>query len=347
MSWTGSQDVRLLAALVLALAVFPAQAWGAAVASVRARVETRPVPHAGDAADDVAIWVNRRWPGRSGIIGMDKKGGIAVYGLDGHLVQFRADGELNNVDLRRNFPLGARRVTLVAASNRSNNSIAIYRLVPRTRKLVDVRARTIRVGMDAYGLCMYRSPRTSRYYVFVPSHAGEVRHWLLFRRSGRVDARLVRSFQVGSQSEGCVADDQLGRLYVAEENVGIWRCGAEPARGQTRTQADSTGRGGHLAADVEGLAIARGRGRGGFLAASRQGNSTFVLYRRAGNAYVKTFKIVAGRIDAVSDTDGIEVTTTGLGRLFPRGVFVAQDGANQPARHQNFKLVPWPAIARS
>jgi 3-phytase len=104
MSWTGSQDVRLLAALVLALAVFPAQAWGAAVASVRARVETRPVPHAGDAADDVAIWVNRRWPGRSGIIGMDKKGGIAVYDLDGHLVQFRADGELNNVDLRRNFP---------------------------------------------------------------------------------------------------------------------------------------------------------------------------------------------------------------------------------------------------
>jgi 3-phytase len=161
-----------------------------------------------------------------------------------------------------------------------------------------------------------------------------------------VDARRVRAFEVGSVSEGCVADDPLRRLYVAEESGGIWRYGAEPGSGQARTLVDSTGGGGHLVADVEGLAIARGRRGRGFLAASSQGNSTFVLYTRGTNAYVRTFRIVAGRIDAVSDADGIEVTTRRLGRLFPRGVFVAQDGRNEPSGHQNFKLVPWPPIAR-
>lgn len=319
----------------------------AAVGSVKAKTETTPVPHARDAADDVAIWVHPRRRGRSTIIGTDKKGAIAVYSLNGRLVQYRPDGEINNVDLRRGFPLGGGRVTLVTASNRSNNSIAIYRVVPRTRKLVDVRARVIGAGMRVYGVCMYRSPRPVRYFVFVTSESGEVRQWRLFRRGRRVDARLVRTFQVGSQSEGCVADDALRRLYISEENVGIWRYGAEPGAGRGRALVDSTGGGGHLVADVEGLAIARRRGGGGFLAASSQGNDTFVLYQRRSNAFVKTFTIVAGaRIDGVSDTDGIEVTTARLGPLFPRGVFVAQDGNNSP-HHQNFKLVPWPAVARS
>jgi 3-phytase len=317
------------------------------VGLVRAKAETKPVPHARDAADDVAIWVHPRRRARSAIVGTDKKGGIAVYSLDGRLVQYRADGEMNNVDLRGGFPFGRARVTLVTASNRSNNSIAIYRVVPRTRKLVDVAARVIGAGMNVYGLCMFRSPRPVRYYVFVTAQSGEVRQWRLFRRGRKVDARLVRSFQVGSQSEGCVADDVFRRLYISEESVGIWRYRAEPGAGLGRARVDSTGGGGHLVADVEGLAIARGRGGGGFLAASSQGNDTFVLYQRRSNAFVKTFRIVAGdRIDGVSDTDGIEVTTARLGPLFPRGVFVAQDGNNSP-HHQNFKLVPWLAVARS
>jgi 3-phytase len=318
---------------------------GAAVRLVTARVETRPVPHTGDAADDAAIWVHPRRRARSTIIGTDKDGGIAVYDLKGRLLQYRRDGRLNNVDLRGAFRLGSRRVTLVTATNRSNDTIAIYRIAARTRRLVDVRARVIHAGPEVYGLCMYRSPLTGRYYVFVTSESGRVEQWRLFHVGRKVDARRVRRFEVGSQTEGCVADDRLRRLYLGEESVGIWRYRAEPGGGSRRTRIDRTGPGGHLAADVEGLAIARGRR--GYLIASSQGNSTFVVYRRRSNAYVKTFRIVAGNgIDAVSDTDGIEVATVRLSRAFPRGVFVAQDGNNRP-QHQNFKLVSWRAIARS
>jgi 3-phytase len=61
---------------------------------------------------------------------------------------------------------------------------------------------------------------------------------------------------------------------------------------------------------------------------------------------VGSFEIEAGGVDGVQHTDGIDVTTTSLGTAFAGGVFVAQDGRN-PGANQNFKLVPWPEIARA
>lgn len=46
----------------------------------------------------------------------------------------------------------------------------------------------------------------------------------------------------------------------------------------------------------------------------------------------------------VAAVDGIDVTSASLGPAFPHGVFVAQDNENDGG-HQNFKLVPWQAIA--
>lgn len=78
----------------------------AAEAVVAATVETAPVPHTGDAADDPAIWINPSDPSQSTILGTDKLGGLAVYSLAGAQLQYRPDGEINNIDLRYNFPLG-------------------------------------------------------------------------------------------------------------------------------------------------------------------------------------------------------------------------------------------------
>jgi 3-phytase len=233
-------------------------------------------------------------------------------------------------------------VTLVTALHRDDNTIAVYRLDPDTRDLVDVEARELRLGIGGYGSCMYRSPHTGRVYVFANSEHGEVEQWeLLESGDGRVDARLVRSFDVGRQTEGCVADDELALLFIGEEAAGIWVYGAEPEDGTARRSVDTTGSGGHLREDVEGLALVYGPGGTGFLIASSQGDSTFAVYRREGaNEYVGSFSIVDGeQTDGVSGTDGIDATTAPLGELFPAGVFVAQDGENEE-ENQNFKLVP-------
>jgi 3-phytase len=317
----------------------------AAPLSVAATVETTQVPHAGDAADDPAVWVHPSNPALSTVIGTDKKGGLAIYDLNGQQIQYLPDGSMNNVDIRAGFPLGGQSVALVAASNR-DSTIALYRVNPTTHQLENVAAHVIATGAG-YGACMYHSPTTGKFYYFVNSETGQVEQWELFDNgAGKVDAAKVRAFAIGSQTEGCVADDQLGHFYIGEEDEGIWKYGAEPSAGDTRTQVDKTGSSGHLTADIEGLTIYDAGGGHGYLIASSQGDSIYVVYRRDGaNSYVATFQIVtAGRIDAVSETDGIAVTSVNLGPAFPQGMFIAQDGKNDDC-NQNFKFVPWHSIA--
>jgi 3-phytase len=309
--------------------------------------ETEPLPHAGDAADDVAIWVHPVDPAQSTVIGTDKDGGIAVYDLAGEQLQYRADGELNNVDARSQVPLGDQLLDLVVAGNRTNNSISVYRVNPSTRLLEDIAARTIVVGVGVYGSCLYRSVATGRVYVIVVAKDGRVEQWELIDNGlSRVDAVRARSFNLGNQSEGCVADDELGYLYIAEERVGVWKFAAEPDASADRVLVDSTAAGGHLGQDVEGLAIYNGGDGGGYLIVSSQGRNEFVVYRREqGNDYVGAFRVVAGNdIDGVTGTDGIDVVNANLGGPFSQGLFVVQDDRNDRG-NQNFKLIAWQVVA--
>jgi myo-inositol-hexaphosphate 3-phosphohydrolase/2',3'-cyclic-nucleotide 2'-phosphodiesterase (5'-nucleotidase family) len=311
--------------------------------------ETDAVPSGGDAADDPAIWVHPDDAELSTIIGTDKQGGLAVYDLSGEEIQYLPLGRVNNVDLRAGFALGDETVTLVTAGNRTDDSLAILKVNPETRELEDVAARTVTVDVrEVYGSCMYISPVSGKFYVFVNSAgSGDVVQFeLIDNGSGLVDAEVVRTFSVGTQTEGCVADDETGDLYIGEENVGIWKYGAEPGAGEERVSVDVTGPDGYLTADVEGLAIYYGEDGNGYLIASSQGNNRFVVYERGGdNAYVGTFRIIANDdedIDAVSGTDGIDVVSAPLGDAFPAGLFVAQDDVNSnPNEAQNFKLVSW------
>lgn len=315
------------------------------VQEVVAAVETEPVNTGGDSADDPTLWVNPSDAQLSLVIGTNKKLGLAVYDLAGKEIQFLADGQFNNVDHRDDFPLDGKKVPLVTASNRTDSSIAIYKINAETRRLENVAAAPVRT-IEAYGACMYRSNKTGKFYYFGTSKQGVVEQYeLLDAGKGAVSAKKVRQINVGTQLEGCVADDELGYLYVGEEEIGIWKYHAEPDANLERTKVDGVGSGGNLVADVEGLTIAYGNDGNGFLIASSQGNNTFVVYRREGaNAYVKSFRIVAGsKIDRVTETDGIHVTTANLGPLFPKGVFIAQDGADNTGK-QNFKLVPWHLI---
>jgi 3-phytase len=90
------------------------------------------------------------------------------------------------------------------------------------------------------------------------------------------------------------------------------------------------------------LAIAYGANGSGYLFVSSQGNSTFAVYDRGGaNRFVKTFGVLAnGRIDAVSGTDGLDVTSYGVGSGFEKGMLVAHDESNSGSPTSNLKYVP-------
>ena len=320
--------------------------------SVSPVLETEPVPGSDDAADDSAIWIHPDDPSQSIIIGTDKKGGLALYDLRGHQLQYLPEERTNNVDIRYSFPLGNEKIDLVSATGKTSKSIALFRVDPDTRLLQNIAARTLKVGLDEpEGICMYKSSISGSFYAIITGKDGGVEQWeLLPSEDTMVDAVKVRSFHAGSKSEGCVTDDELGFLYIAEEKVGIWKYGAEPDTEATRMKIDSTGPHGHLEADVEGLAIYKAENGSGYLLASSQGNNTFVVYERDGsNEHIGTFNIIDNDddgIDGVSHTDGIEVTNCELDDNFPRGVFVAHDDDNtNPDANQNFKLVSWQDIA--
>lgn len=321
------------------------------LALVHPAMETRPVEHDGDAADDPAIWVDPADPARSAIIATDKKGGMLVYDLAGELLQYLPDGKMNNVDLRGGFKLGGETVTLVAASDRTHKAIALYTIDPRTRRLTSVADGVQATGLsDPYGLCMYRD-RKGGMFVFISDPDGLVRQWKLeATKAGKVRAKMVRDVKFDTQTEGCVADDETGALYVAEEDAALWKLEAAPGSKKAPVAIARVGENPALKDDLEGVGLYAQAGGKGYLVLSSQGNNTYAVFRReGGNAYVGSFAVTAdgaSGVDGISETDGLDVTSASLGAGLEAGAFVAQDGRNiSPPEHQNFKLVPWSAIA--
>lgn len=323
------------------------------------RVQTEPVPSAGDAADDPAIWIHPTDPVRSLVLGTDKKGGLHAYALDGRPVQqVSPRSQPNNVDLIYDvrLPGGAGLVDLAVASVRQKGQtgVKVWRIDRATGTLAELGAGPTFAsfgGRDAYGLCTYPSPRDGSLYVFVSDHDGLVEQYRLdFAEdpANPVRAALVRTIRVGSQAEGLVADRERGRLYVGEEDVAIWEYGAEPEAGSDRTAVARVGEHG-LAADVEGLALYYAPDEGGYLIASSQGNNSIAIFERAGtHRHVLTVDPVAvpdGTIGDLADTDGLDVSNERTSDRFPRGLLVVQDGKN--VGRQNFKLFGWDDVAGS
>lgn len=347
LSWQAILDAAKLPAR-------PAPAAPKVFPTVRATVETPPVETGGDAADDPAIWIDSADPSRSVVIGTQKQSGLYVYDLTGKQLQFVPDGRMNNVDLRDGFQLGGKAVTLVAASNRTQRSISLYTLDPATRQLTNVADGIQATGFDdPYGLCLYRSARSGKFYVFVNQGDGQMRQWeLLSTKAGKVRTKLVRNMPFATQPEGCVADDETGMLYIGEEDVGVWREGAEPKGGAARSMLAAVKDNTSLKDDIEGIGIYKLDATRGYLVVSSQGNDSYAVFKREGsNDYIGTFSVganAASGIDGISETDGLEVTSASAGGAFSAGLMVAQDGRNvSPPEHQNFKLVPWTDIAKA
>ena len=346
----GGFDRPVLATILIA-AVLVAGSPRAAVAApvaVTADDETVPVTSSGDSADDPAIWVNSANPSQSLVIGNDKGTALEVYDLSGNRTQLISGGH-GNVDVRPGFPLGAGTVDIAAAAS---SGIRVYRINPSTRQLTNISDGGSIGVASGEGFCLYRSPVTNTFYAFIISQSGRVAQVRLgdIDADGLVDGQLVRTFEVGSESEGCVADDELKYLYVSQEDVALWRYGAEPGDSPSgRVRVDSVGAGGNLVSDVEGLTIVYQSNGTGYLLASAQNvadplNSYFTVYQRqAPNTFLKSFRVVAGpAADGCSRTDGIAAVAANLGPSYPSGLFVCQDDSNTTpgtSGFQDFKFV--------
>ena len=320
---------------------------------VQAKVETTPTPRGknDDSADDPAIWIHPENNEKSVIIGTDKKGGLATYRLDGTEIKYYQTGDMNNCDLRVGFPLNGDTIDILAASNRTMQSVSLFK-ISENGVLDSIHNRIIKSAMsdEVYGLCMYQSKKTGLFYVFVNGKSGEVEQYELFAADNKIDAKLVRSLKLDTQTEGMVADDETATLYIGEEKAGIWKFDAEPdGSTQGKFISKSSEENPNIKYDVEGLAIYSTDSVNGYLIASSQGNYSYAVFERQGeNKYLCSFRITDGSIDGVEETDGLDITTAGLPG-FPEGMLVVQDGFNYDGRKkksQNYKFVSWTDIKK-
>ncbi|AFY48778.1 3-phytase (myo-inositol-hexaphosphate 3-phosphohydrolase) [Nostoc sp. PCC 7524] len=352
--------------------------------------ETLPTDQQAD-ADDPAIYLHPTDSARSLVLTAVKNAGLRVYDLSGNLLQTINPGGIryNNIDLQYGFILGGQKIDIAVASDRRNDKLAIFKINPDAtgnNYLEDITdtsigaiftqptfPNSIEDESHAYGLALYRSPITNDYYVFVNRrNTGDVAQLkLVDNGSGKISTEFVRGFTVTPppeivdaelQTEGMVVDQETGYLYIGQENVGLWKFEAEPTgnnQGKLIDRIKEFG-GSNLVDDVEGLSIYYGADGKGYLLVSSQGDNTFAVYRREGdNEFIGRFAVGNnGSIDSVQESDGADVINVPLGANFPFGLFVTQDGNNDPEVlvedegeleniNSNFKFVPWENIANS
>ncbi len=305
-----------------------------------------------DAADDPEIWVDPADHTRGLIFGTDKQAGLYVYDLNGKQVAFFADGRLNNVDLRADFPTPQGTRVLVAASDRVRKGAALYLLDPATLQVAPWDLLKMDLA-EPYGLCVGR--RGDDFLVLMNDQNGQARQ---VKVAAGPDGKLVgtpeRSFAIPSQPEGCVFDDIAGRLYIGEEDKGVWRydmAATSPAQGTLILPAPSK----ELQPDVEGITLLR-EGPITWLIVSSQGDSAFAVWRVDGDApeYHGRFSPVAANgVDGVTGTDGVAALGGAVG-AYSEGLVVAQDDVDTDGEaastnrvRQNFKLIDWREVKKA
>ena len=317
------------------------------IVTIPAEVQTEGVPSTGDAADDPAIWHNAAQPSQSRILATDKQGGLQVNDLQGKTVQYLPVGRLNNVDVRHGFKWGNQTVDLAVASNRDHNSLQVFAIQPNTGK-VSVLGELPTELDDIYGICMYRDAQ-GEIYAIPNDKNGTFIQYHITATQQKLQAQEVQRFSVKTQPEGCVVDDATGRIFLGEEDVAVWVKDLNPKTQLPMQQVLAVGD--VLYDDIEGMGLYHAKDKS-YLVVSSQGNDSFVVVDSKAPYTVRgAFRVGINTekgIDAVSETDGLDVSSKDFGGKWKQGMLVVQDGRKRmPESNQNFKYVPWEKIAQA
>lgn len=286
---------------------------------------------------------------------------------------------INNVDVQYGFKLqDGSRIDIAVGSDRGQDVFRVWKIdgdntsAPLSYIGVDNPTRAfvdkpngsdnpVSAQNTAYGMALYRDVAADKVYVLATqrSQPRVAQFELVAGADGKVDTQWVRDWDFptmsvngtpvglsGKQFEGVVVDQQSGMLYAGQEDVGIWRIdlktGAADANPFVLSKTYDAAS--PLDPDVEGLTIYYGSNGAGYLLASSQGDDSFAVFDRQSNGYIGSFSVTAGSFDSVQESDGADVVSLALPG-YPQGLFITQDGDNDPENGTNFKYASWGAIA--
>lgn len=283
--------------------------------------------------DDPAIWIHPTDPAKSLVIGTDKdaQGSLYVFDLSGKIVNKVADLKRpNNVDIAYGLSLNGIPKDIAIVTERETNKIRIFTL-PELQP-VDQGGIPVFEGekeRGPMGIAMYTDKAKHKIYAIVGRKSGPLDQYLWQYElkddgAGHIKAELVRRFGKYSgkkEIESIAVDNELGYVYYSDEQYGVHKYYADPAKGDQELalfgQTD-------FAEDLEGISIYKTGDSTGYILVSDQQANRFNVYKREGaQADAQQHQRIASIPFSTIESDGSDVTNIALNNQFPAGVFVA------------------------
>lgn len=303
-------------------------------------------------SDDPAIWVNRKDPSESLIIGTDKggdtgEGGLYVFNLHGKIDSTKTVmlKRPNNVDVAYDFNFIGEKKDIAVCTERNTNSIRVFSLPDM--KAIDGGGIPVFEDSDMrspMGIALYTDEKGS-IFAIVGRKSGPMEGYLyqyklISDESGRVSAILLRKFGKFSgrkEIEAIAVDNELGYVYYSDEGVGVRKYYAHPDSNDVELALFATN---GVRQDHEGISIYKANDGTGYILLSDQQANAFHVYPREGTDKGPHDHPLIKKIHvATKESDGSEVSSYSFPPLFPNGLFVAMstDGT--------FQLYRWEDLA--
>ncbi|MFY0592410.1 phytase [Roseivirga sp.] len=289
--------------------------------------------------DDPAIWVNKKDPSKSLIIGTDKDvdGALYVFDLFGKVVEDKVIRGLqrpNNVDLVQGFVFGNDTIDIAVTGERLTHNLRVFSIPDM--KPIDgggipvFEGETEPLFRDLMGISLYKRPTDGAVFVIMGRKTGPTDGTYLWQyrlgasAEGLVTTTLVRKFGNYSgqkEIESIAVDHELGFIYYSDEGVGVRKYYADPEKGnQELALFATTG----FRDDHEGISIYdNGNGKGFILVSDQQANA-FHIFKREGAADNKhQHDLVKVVHVSTSESDGSDISNVAFNETYKKGIFVA------------------------
>ncbi|RYG02704.1 MAG: phytase [Chitinophagaceae bacterium] len=298
-----------------------------------------------DDTDDPAIWINKNNPDSSLIIGTDKhvdSGGVFVFDLRGKIIRSLSRTgmkRVNNVDIAYGLKGASGLTDIAVCTERDKNAIRVFSL-PGMQEIDGGGIKVFSSSTDnlPMGVSLYTRPSDSAIFAIVGRKSGPkegyLEQYLLKDSAGIVVGELVRSFGAFSglkEIESIAVDNELGFVYYSDEQFGVRKYYADPAKGNAELAVFGKK---EFSVDNEGISIYKFTDSTGYILVSDQGSNSFNIYPREGEQ-----KLLARVPVSAIESDGSDVTSVSLPG-FEGGLFVAMstDGT--------FQYYKWSEIAK-
>ncbi len=303
-------------------------------------------------SDDPAIWINKNNPAESLVIGTDKdhtNGGVYVFTLDGKIDKKRTVTGLkrvNNVDIAYGLKLNSGKTDIAVATERNTNSLRVFSLPDM--KIIDGKGIEVFQGeaeQKPMGIALYTRPSDGAIFAIVSRKSGPAEGYLyqyLLKDNGHgtVVGELVRRFGKYSgkkEIESVAVDNELGYVYYSDEQTGIRKYYADPAKGNEELALFGKG---EFKEDNEGISIYKFDDGTGYILVSDQSANRFNIYPREGaKGNVNLHQRITSIPVSTDQSDGSDVTSISLPG-FEGGMFVAM------STDKTFQLYRWADIAK-